>query len=76
MLSVDQIALLKDLSMNPTWASLLQDIDAQFKRDFRYKPSDDPEDSKNAEWAYSSGMDRRLEDVLRLLGYERQNQAR
>ncbi len=76
MLTADQKALIQELSMNPTWGSLLQTIDANFRRDFRYKPSDEPEAEKNANWAYASGMDRRLEDVLKLLGYERQSQAR
>jgi len=71
MLSADQKALLQELSMNPVWASLLNDIDLHFRRDFRYKPSDEPEAEKNANWAYASGMDRRLEDVLKLLGHER-----
>ena len=71
MLSADQKALLQELSMNPVWASLLSDIDQHFRKDFRYKPSDESEAKKNANWAYNSGMDRRLEDVLKLLGHDR-----
>ena len=76
MLNSDHKALLQDLSMQPVWASLLREIDDHFKRDFRYKPSDDPDTTKSADWAYYSGMDRRLEDVLKLLGYARENQDR
>ena len=72
-MSPNQKALLKELSMNPAWVALLEDISHQLHRDFRYKPDDKPEDKKHAEWAYRSGVDCGTSNVLKLLGYEQGN---
>ncbi len=71
MLSNSQKILLKELSMNPDFAALLENVSTAVKRDFHYKPDDKPEDKKIAEWAYYSGVDRGVQKVLELLSYER-----
>ena len=63
----EQKMLLRDLSMNPVFGSLLEEIDSHSGLP-RWKRS---EDSTQQEfWIYRSGYTDGIEFVLKLMGYE------
>lgn len=62
--------LLKELSMNPVWGSILVTLDQQ-RSIPRYRPGDEkPPEEKTQEWIYRSGVDAGIEKALLFLGYE------
>lgn len=68
--SNEQKALLRELSMNPVWGSLLRDIEAMNSVPRYKRGGDKSAEEKQAEWIYRSGMDAAIEKVLRYLGYD------
>ena len=71
MLSNSQKMLLKDLSRNPDFAAMLEDFSNTVKRNHAYKPDDKPEDKKESEWKFYSGVERGVNSMLELFSYER-----
>ena len=69
--SNEQKALLKELSMNPIWGSILLELDAM-RAIPRYRPGPEKAaEEKTQEWVYRSGIDAGIEKALLFLGYER-----
>jgi hypothetical protein len=67
----EQKIYLERLKMDPLWASILKDIEKQCQQKPQYKRDDKDEVKKINEMIFNSGMDRQLDNVLALLGYER-----
>ena len=68
--SNEQKALLRELSMNPVWGSMLRDIEAMGGVPRYQRRGDKSAEEKQADWIYKSGMDAAIEKVLRYLGYD------
>ena len=63
-------ALLRDLSMNPTWGGVLRKL-AEFHRPVpKYTPDQGTSKEQELDWIYWSGVDRARSDLLKLLGHE------
>ena len=59
-----QASLLKNLLADDSWVDLLDQIEADAKIK-AWKPSKDKgEDEKNAQWIFSSGMQRKASDIV------------
>lgn len=63
-------ALLRDLKMSATWASILEKLRGTRKPVPRYKPGEDAPNSQDRDWIYYSGVDRGVDDLLKLLANE------
>jgi hypothetical protein len=70
-LEPQQKALLKELSLNPVWISLLASIRESLSAAPRWKRSGEDgrtEEEKRAEWIHHSGKLDELDNILLILG--------
>ena len=66
----EQKLLLKELSRNPVWGSVLKDMETHLRRKIRYKKDDKDELKKLHELIHAAGMDQQLDNVIGLLTYD------
>ena len=63
-------ALLRELKMSAVWAGIVDKLRATRHPVPRYKPGEDAPNSQDRDWIYYSGVDRGVDDLLKLLTNE------